>query len=116
MAWSKKIKLEHVPSQPVTAGPCDASRAPARQSPTAAPSPNQGHPPQHQGHPPSQACPVHTSADNRQLAEAVQQEQTSAPTPCLQQVLSLFRADTAVSLAAKGSALTQMAMLVAGSM
>lgn len=120
IASIKKVKLEHTPPQAPTADPCDAPGPLGWQTPAAAPLLHQGSlPPQ-----------TNAAANTRQMLGAVQQAhvqqvQTSLPMTTdsheqqrqqLQQVLSLFGGDTAVGLAAKEAALTQLVMLVAGNM
>ena len=115
MACTKKIKLEHTPPQARTADQCDIPGGPGWQSP-AAPCP-------HLGNLPSQA---YAAGDSCQMVEAIPQApvQQTQRSPLmitgsqqqLQEVLSLFGGSTAVGLAAKESALTNLVMLVAHNM
>ena len=111
MPCTTVVKLEHTPFQSSVVDPHTVLKSSRQQSPAAAPL-------QHQGNLPTQACAVPTKPDNRQLVEAELHVRPEASTPMteLQQVLSLFGADTAVGPAAKESALSQLVMLVADSM
>ena len=110
-ATTTKVKLERTSSQLTPSDLQALPRASGRQSPAASPLPNQGNIL-------AQVPAVHAEPDCHQVLEAelpVQSEASTARTK-LQQVLSLFGSDAAVGLAAKESALTQLAMLVADSM
>lgn len=111
VASPTKVKLGQSPSQSSLFDLHGISRAAGRQSPAAALLP-------HEGNLLTQTSAAHAEPDHHQLVEAELsvRAEASAPMTELQQVLSLFSADTAVALADKESALTQLVMLVADSM